>query len=196
MDTIGNALILELLFVVYSIPVVTSAPAAIALQRQLGDLRSGGKTGARQFTREFAAAWRSAWPVGLAVPLVTLGLAVGIPFWYSTGPWLGTVAMIMLVCLAGMGLAFWLAFLWAADAERTVDRAAWRKWVGMAAEALLHRSGRVLWGLVLFVTWLALAAYFLPALIIGAGLAPAAIVLWTLCERRVSPLPGDHANRS
>jgi hypothetical protein len=196
LDTLGNALLLQLLFLAFSLPVVTAAPAAIALQRQFHDLCRGEKTGMRTYAREFVSAWRAVWPIGIVFPLVAIGFSVGIPFWYSSGSWLGTSAMIVLICLAGLALAFWLAFLWAADRDRTPSRSAWRAWATAAAAALFQRSGRLLWGLVLLVTWLALAAYFLPALLVGAGLAPAAIVFWTLSERKTDAVTKGQARRS
>jgi hypothetical protein len=196
LDTLGNALLLQLLFLAFSLPIVTAAPAAIALQRQFHDLRRGEKTGMRAYALEFVSAWRAAWPIGIAFPLVAVGFAVGIPFWYSSGSWLGTAAMVVLICLAGLALAFWLTFLWAADRDRATSRSAWRAWATAGATALVQRSGRVLWGLVLLVTWLALAAFFLPALLVGAGLAPAAIVSWTLSVRETSAVTGGQARRS
>ncbi|MFF1879686.1 hypothetical protein [Leifsonia sp. NPDC058230] len=196
LDTLGNALLLQLLFLAFSLPVITAAPAAIALQRQFRDLCQGEKTGMRSYALEFVSAWRAAWPIGILFPLAAVGFAVGIPFWYSSGSWLGTTAMVVLICLAGLALAFWLAFLWAADSDRATSRSAWRAWAAAAAAALVQRSGRVLWGLVLLVTWLALAAFFLPALLVGAGLAPAAIVYWTLSGRPTDAVADGQARRS
>jgi hypothetical protein len=128
--------------------------------------------------------------------LVAVGFAVGIPFWYSSESVAGTAAMVLLICLLGLALAFWLALLWAADRDRRASRSAWRAWTTAALAALIQRSGRVLWGLVLLVTWLALAAFFLPVLLVGAGLAPAAIVLWTLTERQTDGATRAQAKRS
>jgi len=187
-DAVGSALLAQLLFFVFAIPVVTAAPAAIALQRQLHDHADGEKIGVASFAHEFARAWRTSWAVGILMPVVAAGFAVAIPFWYSRGTAVGAFAFAVLVCLAGLACAFYLALLWSSDADRAHG---WRAWCGEALGALTRRAPRVLWALVLMIAWLTLAAFALPLLLIGSGLAPALIVYFTLSDRHTKRAPAE-----
>jgi len=180
-DTVGSALLAQLMFFVFAIPVVTALPAAVAMQRQLSDHAAGEKIGVVSFAREFARVWRSGWALGIIMPAVVVGFAVAIPFWYSQGTTAAAFAFGALVCLAGLACAFYLALLWASDRDRM---SGWRAWCGAALGALPRRAPRILWALVLMLAWLTLAAFALPLLLIGSGLVPAVIVYFTLSERR------------
>jgi hypothetical protein len=179
-DAVGSALLAQLMFFVFAIPVVTALPAAVTMQRQLSDHAAGEKIGVVSFAREFARAWRSAWVVGIIAPAVVVGFVVAIPFWYSQGTTASAFAFGVLVCLAGLACAFYLALLWASDRDRAIG---WRAWCGDALSALYRRAPRILWALVLMIAWLTLAAFALPLLLIGSGLAPGLIVYFTLSER-------------
>jgi hypothetical protein len=180
-DTVGSALLAQLMFFVFAVPVVTALPAAVAMQRQLSDHAAGEKIGVMSFAREFARAWRSAWVLGIVAPVVVIGFAVSILFWYSQGTTASAFAFGFLVCLAGLTCAFYLVLLWASDRDRPDG---WRTWCGAALSALLRRAPRILWALVLMIAWLTLAAFAIPLLLVGSGLVPALIVYFTLTERR------------
>src|SRR5690349_8497439 len=91
-DTVGSALLAQLMFVLLSIPLITCAPAAIALQRQLAAIAAGRPAGVRPFLRDFAGAWRQAWPTGPILLVAAIGLAVAVPFWFGSGGWYGLIA--------------------------------------------------------------------------------------------------------
>jgi hypothetical protein len=180
-DTVGSALLAQLMFIVFAIPVVTALPAAVAMQRQLRDHADGEKIGVVSFTREFSRAWRSSWALGIIAPAVVVGFAIAIPFWYSQGTTATAFAFGVLVCLGGLTCALFLALLWAADRDRL---SGWRAWFRVAIGALPRRASRLLWALVLMIAWLTLAAFAPPLLLIGSGLVPALIVYFTLSEKR------------
>lgn len=173
LDTIGSALLAQLLFLVFSIPVVTCAPAAIALQRQVAAIADGRPSGVRPFVADFAAALRQAWAAGLAFAAVAVGLGAAVPFWVSTGAWFGYAAAGALSILGGLALAFWLALLSVAR-DDTTGRL--RDLAAAAGHRLLERPGRLLIALVLALTWLALASVLFPLLLVGSGLVPAIVV--------------------
>ncbi|WP_049579307.1 DUF624 domain-containing protein [Streptomyces sp. SBT349] len=177
LTTLGNALILQLAFLLCALPLVTYAPSAIALQRQLGDAREGRATGFGSFAREFRRAWRQGWALGVTVLAVGAGFLVGIPFWFAVDAWFGLAAMAVLVALLGVASAFFLNVLHASERLRESN---WRTWLAPAFGGLATAPLAGLWAMVQFLTWLVLMA-FLPALaVVGAGLIPALIVRFTL----------------
>lgn len=173
LDTVGNALILQLAFLVCALPVVTAVPAAITLQRQLADLRAGERTGPRTFAREFARVWRQSAALGAIGALVAAGFAVAIPFWYSaTGP-AGRVALAVVVALLGLACGYYLTLLRTADLHRDT---AWREWLRPAFAHLALRPLRALWGMAMLGTWLVVLGFVPTLLLVGAGIVPAVIV--------------------
>ncbi|WP_052852261.1 hypothetical protein [Streptomyces avicenniae] len=181
LTTVGNALILQLTFLVCALPLVTYGPAAVALQRQLAEQRDGRVTGVGSYLREFRAACREAWPLGVLVAAASLGFLAGIPFWYAVDGPPGAVGLVLLVALLGLAVACWLGLLQAAEQRRGTH---WRTWLAPAAGHLATRPLHSAWAVVQFLTWLALMA-FAPALVlVGAGLIPALIVHWTLGQDR------------
>ncbi|MEV1006078.1 hypothetical protein [Streptomyces sp. NPDC049881] len=184
LTTVGNALILQLTFLVCALPLVTYAPAAVALQRQLAEQRAGRVTGVGTYLREFRAACREAWPLGVLVAAASAGFLAGIPFWYAAGGWPGTAGLVVLVALLGLGTGWWLAVLQAAEERRGTH---WRTWRAPAAALLAARPLHAALAVVQFLTWLALMG-FAPALaIVGTGLVPALITRWTLTPGRRHP---------
>lgn len=127
LTTICNALILQLAFLLFAIPLVTVAPAAVALQRQLSDLRDGQPTGFVSFVREFRRTWRQTCGLGVLVPVITVGFLAGIPFWYSVHGWFGLLGLALLIFLLGMTSAFYLNLLDVSDRSRGTS---WRTWLG------------------------------------------------------------------
>ena len=188
LDTLGNALILQLAFVVFSIPIITTVPAAVALQWQLADLHVGRRTGFVQFAKEFSTSWRASWQLGVLAPLVATGFAAAIPFWYSAPSPFARVGLGFLVCLLGLAGSFYLNVLRAAELARG-ER--WRRWSAIASEQLVRHSLRSLRGLIVFFAWLVVLAYVPTLLLVGSGIVPALIV------RRVLAPPADgQASRS
>ncbi|MGG7507376.1 hypothetical protein [Plantibacter sp. YIM 135249] len=171
LDTIGNALILQLLFVVFSIPVVTAAPAAIALQRQWAASRAGEKTTMRGFAREFATAWRGSWGVGILFPIIIVGYVVSLLFWRATEGFVGAVAFGLLLGLGLAASAYYLALL------VTVARVRDERWpvlLRLAMRELLVNVPRYIAALVVLIVWFVLVWLSLALLLVGSGIVPAA----------------------
>jgi uncharacterized membrane protein YesL len=186
LTALGDALILQLTFLILSIPLVTAAPAAVALQRQLSALREGEITGVLPLLREFRRAWHQSWPLGVLVTSTAAGFTVAIPFWFSTGEWFGLAGVAFLVALLGLASAYYLNLLHAADVHRQED---WRSWMTTAFVHLAGHPLRSAWAMLQLITWLALLIS-LPALaVIGTGLVPALIVRTTLDFRRPTTSP-------
>lgn len=180
LDAIGNALVLQLLFFLFSIPVVTMLPAAAALQRQFQDLRDGYPTGAASFAREFRRTWRASWPLGIVVPLVAIGFAFALPFWFAVGPPIGWLATGMLAFLLGLACGWFINVLWAAQALRDGD---WRTWLRAGFAHLAGHALRSLWGVLLLGCWLVLLVYHPTLALVGSGLVPVLIVHFVVTTR-------------
>lgn len=186
LTALGDALILQLTFFILSIPLVTAAPAAVALQRQLSALREGEVTGVLPLLREFRRAWRQSWTLGVLVAAIAAGFTVAIPFWFSTGAWFGLAGVSFLVALLGLASACYLNLLLAADVHRQED---WHAWLATGFVHLASHPMRSAWAMLQLITWLALLVS-LPALaVIGTGLVPALIIRTTLDVRRPAHSP-------
>jgi hypothetical protein len=184
LDAVGSALILQLTFLLFSIPVVTIFGAAVALQRQLVALRAGEKTGVGGFFGEFRTVWRSSWPIGIALPIVVVGFDIALPFWIAVPAPLGWIGAGALAFVLGLAAGFYLSLLRIAQTSRPTTVAAWLS--AAWAQLVLHGL-RMLWGVILLACWLAFERQFLVIAPIGAGLVPALIVMLTLGDRRRAP---------
>lgn len=171
LDTIGNALILQLLFVVFSIPVVTAAPAAIALQRQWSGSRAGEKTTLAGFAREFAAAWRTSWVTGIVFPIIIVGYVGSLLFWRAADGLIGAVAFGLLLGLGLATSAYYLALL--VTVARVRDER-WPALLRLAMRELLVNVPRYIAALVVLIVWFVLVWLSLPLLLVGSGIVPAA----------------------
>jgi len=187
-DTVGTALILQLAFVAFALPIVTTAPAAVALQRQLADLQRGERAGFAPFAREFARSWRASWPLGIAAAAVTAGFAAGIPFWYAATFPFARVGLGLLVCLLGLAGALYLNVLSAAEVMRA---ARWRRWLDAGFDHLARNPLRSLSALIVLGAWLVALAYAPTLVLVGSGLVPALIARYLL-----APPANRQASRS
>lgn len=170
LDKVGSLLILQLAFVVCSIPLMTVIPAAVALKRSLADFRSGDRTGAVLFAHEFGRAWKQSWALSLGGVALTIGLGVSISFWYASGSGAGWLAVGFLATLASVACALYLGILEESETQR--DQGFWQ-WLLPAYQRVMAQPARAAGGVVLFVTWLAATNYVPSVLILTTGLAPA-----------------------
>jgi hypothetical protein len=180
LDTIGSALLLQVLFVVTSIPIVTALPSAIALQREWAAFRVGDKTTIFSYLAAFRDAWRSAWWAGLLFPVVLGGAVVAILFWTSASGWIGALGTGAVFGLAFLGAAAYLAFLSRSERDREVG---WRTWIGGVGRELLARSGRYVLALTALIIWFVILWFATPLFLIGAGIVPAAAAHWAAHPR-------------
>lgn len=187
-EVMGDVLLLQILFLVTSLPLVTLLPAAVAFQRAFRLTVLEDRPGvARSFFDQFRWAWRRIGVAGILVPL-GLGAAVfSILFWLSTPGTLGTFALCVLVPLCGAAVGGYVAFLGASmDADPDVSRRALLdRTVKLALNKPLALAGIV----IVLATW-GLLALRLPTLIpIGSGLVPALLV-WLLVRKDLAD--ADH----
>jgi uncharacterized membrane protein YesL len=183
-DVTGEALLLQLLFVVISVPLVTMLPAAVALQRSFRQVILEDKPGTfRRFMSEFSWAWKRLALAGIATALLAVVAAFSILFWLSTPGALGTAALCVIIPLCGAAAGLYLALLAAAmEADNeTSGRNLWE-----AALQLVLRRPLPLGGCVIGLATWGVLALRLPTLIpLGSGLVPA-LLAWLLVRRQVS----------
>ena len=172
LSVVGDLLMLQLVFLVISLPILTFFPAAFALQRVLPEAISQDKPKLlRQFFREFRWAMKNFWMSGLALYVGGLMLAFGISFWaYANGP-ARIFALAILIPLTGMILGLYLSGL--AILPEAPVTATMKSLFRSANLFLLRRPLPVAGGVVVLLTWFALASQVPTLLVIGSGLVPA-----------------------
>lgn len=188
LEVVGEVLLLQILFLLFSLPLVTVLPAAVALQRAFRQVILEDKPGAtRRFSREFAWAWsRVGLPGALAVILAAAAV-FSIFFWLSTPGLLGTVALCIIVPLCGVAAAFYLALLAAA---METDPSTTRRNLWDASLKIVLTKPLPLGACVLALATWGILALRVPTLIpLGSGLVPA-LLAWLLIRKRVSARTG------
>lgn len=188
LETVGDTLLLQILFLLVSLPLLTLLPAAIALQRALLKTVIEGRPGvSRSFFREFAWAWSRFRYVGLAVPAAMAAAVFSILFWLATPGAAGVLALCVIIPICGLGAAAYVALL---AASMAIEDGATRKELIRATRSLLLSNALPLAGCVVVLgTWLLLALR-LPTLIpIGSGLVPA-LLAWLLVRKHMDASSG------
>lgn len=189
LEVTGEVLLLQILFLVFSLPLVTVVPAAVALQRTFRQVILEDKPGStRRFFTEFTWAWARVGLPGLLAAILTAIAAFSILFWLATPGLLGTVALCIIIPLCGVALAFYLALLAAAmDTDpSTTRRNLWDAIVNIVVTKPLPLGGCVL----ALATW-GILALRLPTLIpLGSGLVPA-LLAWLLVRKQVNARIGQ-----
>lgn len=183
LSTIGDLLMLQLVFLVLGFGIITLFPAAFALQRVLPDAISQDRPQLlRRYFKEFGWAMRRFWLTGFGLYAGGVMLAFGISFWaYSGGP-VRVFALAILIPLTGMILGLYLSGLAVLpDAPETATM----KTVFRSANLfLLRRPIPVAGGVVVLLTWFALASQVPTLLVVGSGLVPALTAYWLSRVRR------------
>lgn len=189
LEVTGEVLLLQILFLVFSLPVATVVPAAVALQRTFRQVILEDKPGStRRFFTEFMWAWAKVGLPGLLAAILTATAAFSILFWLSTPGLLGTVALCIIIPLCGVAVAFYLALLAAAmEADSsTTRRNLWDAVVNLVVTKPLPVGGCVL----ALATW-GILALRVPTLIpLGSGLVPA-LLAWLLVRKQVNARIGQ-----
>lgn len=173
----GDALLLQICFVLTALPLVTVLPAAIALQRSLREVFVGGApASAARFGLHFLAALRQTWKIAVVPPAFGLVAIVSAAFWASAGGPVGTIALGLLAILSGAAASAYVALVAAAA---TLPRAAHLRRCALTAWALARRRPLQLAGaVVLSATWALLMARLPTLLLVSSGLVPAALAWW------------------
>lgn len=183
LERAGELLELQLLFVVFSIPIVTIVPAAVALQRRVkaNRLESGGL--ARRFVAEFAAAWKTCWVVGLVVPSIFVVGLLSALLW-STAP--AAVAAIGLGLLVPLALAAGAAYLvYLGTAGAMTEESSGRQLASDSLKALFARPVPAFAASLALGAWIALLLRVPTIGLVGSGLVPA-VLAWIAVRPRNS----------
>jgi uncharacterized membrane protein YesL len=177
LSVIGDLLMLQLVFLVLSIGIVTLFPAAFALQRVLPDAISQDRPSLlRHFFRQFAWAFKRFWLIGLGLYFGGIALAFGLAFWaYSDGV-ARIFALAVLIPLTGMIIGLYLSALavLAGSGDETTTKSLFRA----ANLFLLRRSLAVAGGVIVLFTWFALLSTLPTLFVVGSGLVPALLAYW------------------
>jgi uncharacterized membrane protein YesL len=177
LSLVGDLLMLQLVFLLLSVGIVTLFPAAFAFQRVL-PYAIGQEHPAlmRRFFREFKWCFKRFWLVGLALYFGGVALAFGLFFWASTNGPVRIFALAILVPLTGMIVGLYLSAL--AVLPRAEDDATTRSVFRSANLFLLRRSLPVAGGVVGLATWFLVVGRLPTLFVIGSGLVPALIAYW------------------
>ncbi|ONI67462.1 hypothetical protein BWI15_30525 [Kribbella sp. ALI-6-A] len=177
LSLVGDLLMLQLVFLLFSVGIVTLFPAAFALQRVL-PYAIGQEHPAllRRFWGEFKWCFRRFWPAGLALYFGGVALAFGLFFWASTNGPIRIFALAVLIPLSGMIVGLYLSAL--AVLPQADDDATSRTVFRTANLFLLRRSLPVAGGVVGLATWFLLVGRLPTLFVIGSGLVPALIAYW------------------
>lgn len=172
LSVVGDLLMLQLVFLVISLGIITLFPAAFALQRVVPDAISQERPKLlRRFFGQFRWAMKRFWLAGVGLWVGSVLLAFGISFWaYASGP-ARIFALAVLIPLTGMILGLYLsglAILPEAPADSTM-----KTLFRSANVFLLRRPLPVAGGVVVVLTWFALASVVPTLIAVGSGLVPA-----------------------
>ncbi|MGW6281493.1 DUF624 domain-containing protein [Kribbella sp. NPDC055071] len=172
LSMVGDLLMLQLVFLVLSLGIITLFPAAFALQRVLPDAISQDRPKLmRRFFQQFGWAMRRFWLSGFGLYAGAVLLAFGLTFWAYAGGGARIFALVVLVPLTGMILGLYLSGLAVLPAAE--DTATMRTLFRSANMFLLRRPLPVAGGVVVLLTWFALASQVPTLLVVGSGLVPA-----------------------
>lgn len=169
---VGDLLMLQLVFLVISLGILTLFPAAFAMQRVLPDAISQERPKLlRRFFAEFRQSFKQYWLPGFGLWTGGLLLAFGISFWaFASGP-VRIFALAILIPLTGMILGLYLSGL--AILPESSPTAPMKTLFRSANLFLLRRPLPVAGGVVVLLTWFALASQVPTLLVVGSGLVPA-----------------------
>lgn len=189
LEVAGDVLLLQILFLVFSLPLVTVVPAAVALQRTFRQVILEDKPGStRRFLTEFRWAWARVGLSGLLAAIFTATAAFSILFWLSTPGLLGMGALCIIIPLCGVAVAFYLALL---AVVMEADPSATRRNLWDAVVNIVLTKPLPLGGCVLALATWGILALRLPTLIpLGSGLVPA-LLAWLLVRKQVNARIGQ-----
>ena len=189
-EVAGDILLLQLLFVVASLPVVTMLPAALALQRSLGGTFVEGRPQpAKVYWESFRWALARSWKVAVLLPLFMIAAAASIFFWVAADGAVGSIALMILIPLYGVAVAGYVAVLAAVLETSAVETSAVRRpvdhamdgpggWLRRARSLAPDRAMPLALSVVVMATWLLLLAKLPTLVLVGTGLVPAALAWW------------------
>jgi uncharacterized membrane protein YesL len=180
---IGDLLMLQLVSLVLGFGIITLFPAVFAMQRVLPDAISQDRPKLlRRYFQQFGWAMRRFWLSGCGLWAGGVMLAFGLSFWaYSGGP-VRVFALAILIPLTGMILGLYLSGL--AVLPDAAEDATMKTVFRSANLFLLRRPLPVAGGVVVLLTWFALASQVPTLLVVGSGLVPALTAYFISRTRR------------
>lgn len=174
---VGDVLWLQILFVLFCLPVITLFPAAVALQRTLQAVMVEHKPRSTTiFWTEFVWALKRTWKVSIFLPVFVFAAFVSLVFWMSAHTTAGTLVLCLLIPLYGAAMAAYLSVL--ASVMTASSYSGLRDWC-QSAFALAGRRALVLASsIIVMATWFLLLGKVPTLVLIGTGLVPAALAWW------------------
>jgi len=186
LTVIGDLLMLQIVFLVLSLGIVTLYPAAFAFQRVLPDALSQEHPQLlRRFFKQFKWAFRRFWLAGLGLYFGSVALAFGLLFWANTNGPIRIAALAILIPLTGMIIGLYLSAL--AVLPGVAEDSTPKSLFQTATLFLFRRSLAVAGGVVALATWFALVSRLPTLFAIGSGLVPALIGYWISRTRTTDP---------
>ncbi|HEY0620130.1 MAG TPA: DUF624 domain-containing protein [Kribbella sp.] len=192
LSMVGDLLMLQLVFVVLSVGVVTLYPAAFALQRVVPDaIGQEHPQLLRRFWRQFRWAFPRFWLAGLCLYAGSIALAFGLLFWVQTGGPIRIAALAVLIPLTGMIVGLYLSAL--AVLPQAGEDITPRSLFRAANLFLLQHSLGIAGGVIALLTWFALLSQLPTLFLVGSGLVPALLAYWIsrTTDRRPKKDSGD-----
>jgi hypothetical protein len=187
-EVAGDILLLQLLFVVASLPVVTMLPAALALQRSLGaTFVEGRPRPAKVYWENFRWAMARSWKVAVLLPLFMIAAAASIFFWLAADGAVGSIALMILIPVYGMAVAGYVAVLAAVLETSSLETSALDTgnamdgpgdWLRRAWSLAPDRAIPLALSVVVMATWFLLLAKLPTLVLVGTGLVPAGLAWW------------------
>ncbi|WP_433164644.1 YesL family protein [Kribbella sp. CA-247076] len=177
LSVVGDLLMLQLVFLVLSVGIVTLFPAAFAMQRVVPDAISQDRPSLlRRYFQQFKWAFRRFWLTGLGLYFGGVALAFGLTFWASSAGVARILALAVLIPLTGMIVGLYLSAL--AVLPTAGDETTTKSLFRSANLFLLRRSLPVAGGVIGLITWFALLSRLPTLFVVGSGLVPALIAYW------------------
>lgn len=189
LSVVGDLLLLQLVTLVLGFGIITLFPAVFAMQRVLPDAISQDRPKLmRRYFQQFGWAMRRFWLSGIGLWAGGVLLAFGITFWAYSGSGARIFALAILIPLTGMILGLYLSGL--AVLPDAAEDATLKTVFRSANLFLVRRPLPVAGGVVVLLTWFALAATVPTLLVVGSSLVPG-LTAYALSRVRREKSSGD-----
>lgn len=182
LERAGDLLELQLLFVAFSIAIVSIVPSAVALQRSARSSRLDAGGLAKRFLAEFAGAWKTCWIAGLVVPMTSAAGAASVLLWSMAPAPAAALGLGLLIPLALAAGATYLAYIGTAGTMAEGTTAG--KLASDSLRALFARPVPAFAASLALGAWLTLVVRIPTLGLVGSGLVPAALA-WIAVRPRV-----------
>lgn len=173
----GDILLMQLLFVVAALPLVTMFPAAVALQRSFREvLVEGHPRITAVFWGNLVWSWKRTWKVAVIPPLFLVAAFTSVVFWLASDSRVGIVVLCVLLPMYGLAVAAYIAVLAASMSADHADSV--RAWFTAAMLLARDRAIPLAISIVVMATWFLLLGKLPTLSLVGTGLVPAGLAWW------------------